>query len=271
MLEYGPIPVSRFKEEAAHVFEALEAGRRVLISRHGQVVASIEPASLDVHGPELAAFALRDNAVAELSASHISQRSPSEAIHRAEAGTHSLLTRSNKVYGVLTGRPPAAEDLKNVDEQERALAAFEREHPEASAEEFARASRAVASGTASLPLDSRPKPVLTASLPSRPEGRFPVTEHADETLVDALLVKGLALEDTNERAAAAATFQAAIDRFDRHPDVRVRSRVARALVELAKLRVAEGHAQDAVELAEEAVDMLGADVRRLPPTAIGPG
>lgn len=157
-LDYGPVPVSRLKTEAGAVFQALQEGRRVFISRHGVVVAAIDPVSLNRHVRELARFALPvedDEALPQLTAREFQQGSLSDYVRRAEEGSPSLVTRANKVYGVLTS-PGLIETVESVDEREKALASFERQHPDASAEDFAAAVAALASLESVSPPTSAP-------------------------------------------------------------------------------------------------------------------
>lgn len=79
----------------------------------------------------------------ELTASDLSQGSPSEAVRAAaEDGVSSYVTRNSKVYGVLSGLPVASPGgcpgyTYWVDERERAMTSFEADHPDATAEQFA--------------------------------------------------------------------------------------------------------------------------------------
>jgi antitoxin (DNA-binding transcriptional repressor) of toxin-antitoxin stability system len=41
--DYGPVPLSRIKAESDEILAALAAGRRVLISKQGHVVAAMTP------------------------------------------------------------------------------------------------------------------------------------------------------------------------------------------------------------------------------------
>src|SRR5690349_9279210 len=100
--DFGPVPVSQMKSESKRIFDALDAGRRVLISRHGQVVAAIDPPRLAQHEHTLAMFAIADpSGLRELSATTISQQSPALFVREAEQGTPSYVTRDHKVHGVL--------------------------------------------------------------------------------------------------------------------------------------------------------------------------
>lgn len=152
--DYGPVPVSQLKAETGRIFAALSADRRVLISRRGEVVAAIEPASVARFTRELAAFALPgDSPFAELTASDLSQGSPSESVRAAEAGSPAFVTRNNKVYGVLAALPQPPLTAPGTYEawlagRERALAAFAAQHPDATPEEFADAAAAYPAFTA---------------------------------------------------------------------------------------------------------------------------
>ncbi len=242
--EYGPVPVSRIKEEAGAIFHALESQQRVLVSRHGRVVAAIEPASPERHADSLIAFALASNetTVRELSATEIGQGSPSEAVRSAAAGRPALVTRGGKVYGVL-GASRMGESLADVDRSEDMLAEFEREHPDASFDDFAAASDEVAAGG--------------------PARRVAAHEDWAGTLVDALLVRGLEYKRRHDVARAAETFERAISRFGSDPDDGVRIKVARTKVELARIYAEEEHpAGDPMRLADEAIQTLDSNSMR---------
>ena len=88
--DFGAVPVSRLKDEATRIFAALDQGRKVLISRHGLVIAAIAPASVQQHAYALARFAVSDTAgLDEMTATEFSQGSPSGYIRKAEAGAES--------------------------------------------------------------------------------------------------------------------------------------------------------------------------------------
>lgn len=251
MNQIGPIPVSRLKDEAQRIFDALEDGAEVLISRHGNVVAAIEPASVPLHQRSLAAFAVGDSAVAELSATQIGQGSPSEAVSRASQGEPILVTRNGKVLGVL-GAPQPSTDLDSSREQERVLAALEAQGADVTPEQFEQASVLAAAAAA---------PVTGTGASSRADSAFAT----EAVITDALLVRGLALEAESDLPGAADTFRATIDRYREHPDVHVRTRVAQSMVELARVYIREGKADEAIPLTETAVEML--DGRVHPPQA----
>lgn len=110
--DFGPIPVSRLKADAPQIFEALGQGRRVLVSRRGEVVAAIDPPDA-IDTQVLAEYALpgRRN-LDELSASEINRGSPSRAVADAAKGLARYVTKDSRVYGMLrrvTGEELAAE------------------------------------------------------------------------------------------------------------------------------------------------------------------
>ncbi|KFF58935.1 hypothetical protein JF66_14945 [Cryobacterium sp. MLB-32] len=145
--------MSRFKNEVHNVLAALGNQRRVLISRHGTVVASIEPPA-EQHARLLLDFATRpstERQVAVLTMTDIGHGSPSEAIRNAENGIQALLTYGGRVRGVLTSKPEA-EPLEAVDERASALATYARTHPDATPHEFAEfADSLVANAEAPVP------------------------------------------------------------------------------------------------------------------------
>lgn len=158
VFDYGPVAVSRMKDESKAIFEALEHGRRVPISRRGIVVAAIEPAEVDRFGAELAAFAVAGAAtLPELSATQLSQGSPGEFVRLAESGTRSYVTRNNKVYGVLVSQAEsrAARPWETVEfyrEREAELTAYEQAHPQVTADELlAETERLTARAIAAFP------------------------------------------------------------------------------------------------------------------------
>lgn len=104
--DYGPVPVSQLKAESGAIFDQLAAGRRVLVSKWGEIAAIIEPpTSSDVHA--LAAYARHGRAdLQELTASDIANGSPSEAVRLAAAGTESYLTKNDQVYGFIRSADP---------------------------------------------------------------------------------------------------------------------------------------------------------------------
>lgn len=132
------VPVSRFKSEMPNVLTALEHQRRVLLSRHGNIVAAIEPPA-EKHARLLLDFTTRTSLAREvpvLTMTDIGRGSPSASIRNAENGVQSLLTHRGIVRGVLTSRPEA-EPLEVVDQRAAALSAFALTHPNATPEQFA--------------------------------------------------------------------------------------------------------------------------------------
>lgn len=103
----------------------------MLVSRQGQVVASIAPASA-ADLALLVQFAINGGTEEDtLSARAVNQGSPSAFVNRAAAGERLLVTRDNKALGVL--QPYSADDeIDRLRAREVALTEFERLHPEAS-------------------------------------------------------------------------------------------------------------------------------------------
>lgn len=250
-MDFGPIPVSQFKVQSRQIFEALGRGRRVLLSRYGRVVAAIEPATPDRHRTLLAAFAMdAPDAASSLSATDIAQGSMSDRVRMAEKDEPTLLTRHGKVFGVL--RSAASADTTESDPawREQQLAQFERDHPDATPEQFAaEVARLREQGDDDV-VDVVWSQPPTALLPD-PGGA------GDQRMVsDALVIRGIALERSSRLDEARATFAGVIARFSDTDDSFIERRVARAMLELARLSaVAEDPA--------EAVDLSGRLVARL--------
>lgn len=240
-MDYGPVPVSQLKQESPAVFDALAAGRRVLISRSGKVVAAIEPPSIERHALQLAGYAVphAGEAIDELSATIIGQGSPSRWVRAAQEGRSTLVTRNNKVYGIMNA-PPAAISLAEVDASERALADFERTHPEATPAEFA-------SLVANLDEVSTYPAAVTAS---------PDPENATGILFDALQFKATTLASIDRTEDAEETLRRLIELFASDPNVHIQHRVAGSMVTLAKLYSAEDRHDDALALIDQAVARL---------------
>ena len=140
--DFGPVPVSRFKVDAGRIYDALESGRRVLVSRRGEVVAVVDPAeALEPH--LLMAYVMpgRRN-LAELTASEINRGSPSRAVADAAAGVPRYVTKDAQVYGILRGvtAEELADELPSAEEiaagQSR-IDEYMQDHPEATAVELA--------------------------------------------------------------------------------------------------------------------------------------
>lgn len=240
--EFGPVPVSRLKEEAGRVFEALNRNRKVLISRRGEVVAVIDPPDVRRHARELALFAVPEPAaeLPELSATLIAQGSPSEFVHRAERGVRSCVTRNHKVYGFL--RPVAEEDLPTaVRETEEALARLEREHPDVPPEQH-EALAATAAGVLAPTARRTPEPT-----------------GADRTVAEALLTRGEALAQAGRTGEAEDAYRQVIDRYAGTPDDVVAGAVTRSMVKLGRLYVGQGRPADALTLVDTALARMDAD------------
>jgi antitoxin (DNA-binding transcriptional repressor) of toxin-antitoxin stability system len=248
-IDYGPVPVSRLKQESPRIFEALSADRRVLVSRHGKVVAAIDPASQQEHREQLAAFAVgAPYSLPEFTATDLGQGSPSEFVRKAEEGQSSLVTRDGKVFGVLTkpnGFRPAVDPVA----QERMLAAFEREHPEATPAEFAEAVAATAAATASATATS-----VGADATMLLE--FDDVRFYSHLLSDALVMRGIALERARQLNAAKVIFGTVIAHFGNEDDEWTKRRVVLSKVELARLFLLEGKAAEALSFTEQAVGAL---------------
>lgn len=269
--DYGPVPVSRLKEENAAIFAALDQGRRVLVSRRGVVVAAIEPASLRTHGLQLATYALSERSPEdELTATEIGQGSPASFVKRAEQGRTCLLTRSNKVYGVL-GPARSDETLDQVQARERMLAEFERDHPDATPEEFARAGEladlATTGGEGATLVDVVPSVRIRQLDEANASNWVQSLPHAAlhdsnshvaliETALDAVLLKGLALEHLKRPADAAQVLETAVQKFGRETDASVRRKVAQVMVELAHVQTGLSKYEDALKIADEALVRL---------------
>ena len=134
--EYGPVPISRLKDEVVRMSDALKQGRRVLISRQGRVVAQIEPASALRHADVLASFAVdAESAPRAISPTLLSQGAGSDAVHAAERGEVQLLTRNSKVLGVITNFLPS-NDWATLMDREEAMQEVEHAFPDATPEQF---------------------------------------------------------------------------------------------------------------------------------------
>lgn len=140
--DFGPVPVSRLKEESREIFKALGEGRRVLVSKRGDIVAAIEPPG-EERLLEVATYALpRTRPLPELTASEINQ-SASPAIARALEGETLYVTRDDQVYGFLRAVEPhelASESLRmgDYEEMDDQISAYLEQHPDASASDLVR-------------------------------------------------------------------------------------------------------------------------------------
>lgn len=134
------LPVSALKKEAGRVFDALESGRTVYVSKYGEVVAAFRP---DVPADVRAAYALpHEMTPNELTARDMQRGVPTVAVNDAAAGLLSLLTRDHKVYGMLVPAAapvaPAAEDidLAAAEATSEAMNTYLRANPDASIDEI---------------------------------------------------------------------------------------------------------------------------------------
>lgn len=119
---YGPVPVSQLKAQSRFVFDALADGRPVHLTRHGRVVAVIDPSTV-IPREVLADYALARAPLAELTATRINQGAPGKAVLAAESGTPTYLTRERRVYGVM--REATEAELTVADASDEQLAARE--------------------------------------------------------------------------------------------------------------------------------------------------
>jgi antitoxin (DNA-binding transcriptional repressor) of toxin-antitoxin stability system len=254
MSDYGPIPISRLKDEGNNLFDALANGRRVLISRHGRVVAAIEPASVDRHTHQLAAFAVRAaDAPNEVTATDLNQGSPSEAVREAEQGRPSLLTRNRQVAGILQSYEPSL-TAREVVAQERQLAEFERSHPDATTEELVAEAARISDNTAAAePMAGKPIFAFAGHIvPSSASSELldevvATTSDLDRRIVsDAMLIHGLALEQAEDLRTAVQVFEQLVTRFEQETDAYVLTRVARSKVELARLLTLDDRPREAL-------------------------
>ena len=134
------LPVSALKTEATRVFDALAAGRTVYVSKHGKVVAAFRPyVPMEV----AATYVLPLVTTAEVTARSMQQAAPTRAVHDAESGLPSLVTRDRKVYGVLVSAelPATSVEVSDIDAagaRSEAMNAFLTSHPNASIEDVVR-------------------------------------------------------------------------------------------------------------------------------------
>ena len=105
---YGPVPLSRLGVEAADVRDALSRGERVLVSRHGDVLAElVPPARLPVS--VLAMIAMGDSGLPELTSRELDRGNVARYVRDASDGQVHLLTRAGHLRAMLVptlvGRP----------------------------------------------------------------------------------------------------------------------------------------------------------------------
>lgn len=138
MSDYGPVPISRLKSERTRIQEALRGGRRVLLSRHGEVAACIEPPA-ERHASLLLDFATKSadgGRLPVLTMTDIGRGSPSAQIRSAQTGNETLLTDHGRVIGVLTAAPEAVDRAWALRRAE-AIEGFIATHPEATPHDLA--------------------------------------------------------------------------------------------------------------------------------------
>lgn len=138
MADYGPVAISRLKDVKASVQAALRRGDQVLLSRHGVVVASIEPPA-EKHAALLLDFATKsgkDTPLPVLTMTDIGRGSPSAVVREAEAGVEALVTDRGRVLGVLTSAP-VVEDRSHVLRRAEAIQNFMSVNPDATVSELA--------------------------------------------------------------------------------------------------------------------------------------
>jgi len=268
---YGPVPVSRLKAETSAVYAALEAHRSVLISRHGRVVAVIEPASIDDHAVWLARYALAGSQHdGEVRPTELAQGSVSELIRLAEVGTASYVTRDNKVYGRLCsieGRnSPPMPSLEEVVATEASLARFEAEHPEATLEDFLAAQDSQAGTFLSRPGDrANDIEALISDLVRQirhiaPEDDVETTPALRndarnlDLIAEALVGAADAYLDKGDFSAAVHTYRQVIERFARDGDPAIKRQVATAIVHLAGAVGAINRRNEALEVYRSFLD-----------------
>ena len=139
--DYGPVPVSKLKDESRAMFAALAKGRRVLISRRGSVIAAIRPPT-EGDAPLLAVFALpADDAtpLTQLTATTINQSASSTINSVFESDSLAFVTNSQSVLGFLERYEADTDKLTPEDHAtiNTRIAAFLEETPDASAQAVA--------------------------------------------------------------------------------------------------------------------------------------
>ncbi|MGH9123651.1 MAG: hypothetical protein ACRDZ8_02855 [Acidimicrobiales bacterium] len=134
--------MSRLKAESGAIFDALAHQRRVLIAKHGHIVAAIDP-SKAVPSELIVDYATPGQPVLhELRATDINQSSPSAAVNAAVGGSPHYVTKDNQVYGLL--REITDDELARSYPSDTAIVWQESEiehylasHPDANAEDLA--------------------------------------------------------------------------------------------------------------------------------------
>lgn len=266
---FGPIPASQVKKESTRIFDALEQGRRVLISRYGKVVAAIDPASRQRHEHLLAAYAAPGfDTVRELTATEISQDGPAERIRDAENGSAALVTKNHKVYGLLQRFDDASGDGTGTDPdvQEQLLARFEKEHPHATPAEFAAEAERVSELMAEPSPARAPQSELRFDI-IRPQVDvvFVDAEEDDTDLrswLEAMAIRGYAHEQSGDLVAARNTFDLAIRRVRDTTDITLRRPLRQMMLRSALLHARDGDTKTALKLTEMVTAELDPASRR---------
>jgi hypothetical protein len=138
-IDYGPVAVSRLRREIASVSIALDQKRRVLLSRHGQVVAAIEPPSsrFDRLLLDYTTLSRDDRTVPVLTLTQIGRGAPGPFIKDAQDGISTLITSHGRVLGVLTKKPePLSSD--GASDRLELMKEFAAKNRDASPAEFAK-------------------------------------------------------------------------------------------------------------------------------------
>lgn len=241
---FGPVPVSQLKPEAPAVFKALDAGRTVLVSRHGTVVAQIDPPDWDSDRDDLASFALTGHAEGydELNATEIRQGSPSRAVHAAEAGTPALVTKDHHVVGFLRPRT-VTWSMQDPAWMEDQVAAYEQSHPDATAEEL------------SDLMDSlQEAPVIPPLVDLQGGHEVPVL--ARHTLAAAWETRLVAYANVGRVADAERVYHHLLADLGATHDDHLNLTMGRAMVAMGRAYVADGRTEDALTATTEAAQLL---------------
>lgn len=145
MKPFGPIPVSQLKARATSMFDALEQGRPVLISRRGRIEAVIEPPTADLSGA-LSLYAIGGGPeLPEITSSTFNNGATKSLLDDLALQQHPVLvTRDRRVYGTMRPATPVEiQDRGDVSDAELGealnaeLVDFRRRRPDATALEVA--------------------------------------------------------------------------------------------------------------------------------------
>lgn len=146
MNELGPVDMGRLKVESQRVFDALNEGRRVLVSRRGIVFCVIAPASDRRFDPLLADYARGEmGEIAELTSAAIVQGSAPQVLNAVhDSGRPALVTRRRRVIGVIERTSDSdGREARAREQVERQLAQWERTNPDSTPDEFEKFSDSV--------------------------------------------------------------------------------------------------------------------------------